>query len=283
MATNPYFTSNYTAYTAEQDFVHKLTIESHQIFGIDLKYLPRTLENFDPFYGEDTHSSFNSAISLEFYIKSYGGFEGSQFLSKFGLQMSEELVITCARRRFTETITTAHPLITRPREGDLIYIPFAVDERMRVFEISFVDQNENFSQLGERYTWEINCRVFGFNGEKFETGDTEVDDFDNNYLTMDILLSPGVGTFSMGDRVTQTTGFGADVVVHNTTTGVLTLTNSVKELDITLPITNGTITRTINIVDNPVSNDSGLNSNSLLTERESTLIDFSEKNPFSGF
>jgi hypothetical protein len=283
MATNPYFTSNYTAYAAEQTLVHNLTIESHKIFGIDLKYLPRTLENFDPFYGEDTHSSFNSAIELEFYIKSYGGFEGNQFLSKFGLQISEELVLTCARKRFTEEVTAVNAEITRPREGDLIYIPFAVDERMRVFEISHVNQTENFSQLGERYTWEINCRVFGFNGEAFATGDETVDDFDNNYLTTEILLVPGIGNFTMGDVVTQTNGYMADVVNYNTTTEILAVTNSKGKLDTTIPITNSIITRNINHIDNAVANDSGLNDNKLLTTKESVLVDFSESNPFSGF
>lgn len=283
MATNPYFTSNYSAYNAEQDLMHNLTIESHQIFGIDLKYLPRTLINFDSFYGEDPQSSFRDAIDLEFYIKSYGGFEGNQFLSKFGLQISEELVVTCARKRFEATITTQHPTITRPREGDLLYIPYAVDERMRVFEISYVNQTENFSQLGERYTWEVSCRVFKYNGEEFETGDDAVDGFDSQYYTMEIELTPGAGVFVMGDTVSQSNGFMADVIGFNSTTNILTVTNSSKELDITLPITNGTITRNINVLDNPVANDSGLNDNKYLIDKKETLVDFSEKNPFSGY
>lgn len=283
MATNPYFTSNYTAYNAEQDLIHNLTIESHQIFGIDLKYVPRTLVNFDSFFGEDTHSAFRDAITLEFYVKSYGGFEGSQFLSKFGLQISEELILTCARKRFTDTVTAVDSEITRPREGDLIYIPFAVDERMRVFEISYVNQTENFSQLGERYTWEINCRVFKFNGEEFETGDDEIDTFDKNYLTMEIELAPGAGDFMMGDSVTQSNGFMADVINFNSTTNILTLTNSSHELDLTLPLTNGTVTRNINVVDNPVANDSSVNDNKYISDKKPSLVDFSESNPFSGF
>jgi hypothetical protein len=61
-----------------------------------MKYIPRTLVNFDSFYGEDNHSSFDSAITLEFYVKSYEGFNGAQMLSKFGLQISEELTLSCA-------------------------------------------------------------------------------------------------------------------------------------------------------------------------------------------
>lgn len=282
MAVNPYFVSDYSAYHAEQDLIHSLTIESTQIFGIDLKYLPRTLVNFDSFYGEDNHSSFDKAIELEFYIKSYEGYNGDQMLSKFGLQISEELTITCARKRFTDTVTAVDASITRPREGDLIYIPFAVDDRMRVFEISYVNQTENFSTLGERYSWEISCRVFKFNGEKFDTGDTELDGFDLNYLAMDIHLVSGAGVFDMGDTITQTNGFSGEVVSYNTSTNVVTVTNTRGELDTTLSLTNGTITKGIIGVTNEVVNDSGLNDNQYLVQKEQVLVDFSEANPFSG-
>lgn len=281
MATNPYFVSNYSAYTAEQDLIHSLTIESTQIFGIDLKYLPRTLMNFDSFYGEDTHSSFDQAITLEFYIKNYEGFNGAQMLSKFGLQISEELIITCARKRFEQTVTAIDPTISRPREGDLIYVPYAVDERQRVFEITYVNQTENFSTLGERYSWEISCRVFKFNGEKFETGDTEIDGFDLNYLATEIQLAAGAGAFSMGDTVTQTNGFTGEVISFNTLNNVLTITNTKGEMSTTLPLTNGSVSRNISGVVNEVANDSGLNDNNYLKTKEQVLVDFSEDNPFS--
>lgn len=283
MATNPYFTSNFSGYNAEQELVHSLTIESHQIFGTDLKYMPRTLVAFDSFYGEDSHSSFDDAIVLEMYIKSYGGFDGYHLLSKFGLEITEELVLTCSRRRFADTVTASDETIKRPREGDLIYIPYAVDERMRVFEISYVNQNEVMSQLGERYTWEIRCRVFGFNGEKFNTGDTEIDEFDMNYLTTEIKLTSGSGAFIMGDIVTQANGFRGEVVSYNTTDNTLTLTNTKGPLDTTLVITNGTITRDIVSIEETVGNDSNINDNKFIKQEETVLVDFSEKNPFSGF
>jgi len=281
MATNPYFISNYSAYAAEQDLIHSLTAETIQISGIDLKYLPRSLMNFDSFYGEDTHSSFEQAITLEFYVKSYDGFGGSQMLSKFGLQISEELTLSCARKRFEQTVTAANPEIVIPREGDLIYIPFAVDERQRVFEITYVNQNENFSTLGERYSWEISCRVFKFNGEKFETGDSEIDGFDINYLATEIQLAVGVGNFSMGDTVTQTNGFTAEVISYNSLNNVVVITNSQGQMSSSLPLTNGVVSRNIAGVINDVANDSSMNDNSYLKTKESTLVDFSEDNPFS--
>ncbi len=283
MTTNPYFKSNYTAQDAEQKLVNSLIVEAHQIYGIDVEYLPRTLVNYDSFFGEDTHSAFLNSVTLEMYVKSYEGYNGGQFLSKFGLTISEELTLTCARKRFTDTVTSNHSDITRPREGDLIYIPFPVDERQRVFEISYVNQTEVFSQLGERYTWEIRCRVFDFNGEKFQTGNQDLDVFDNNYYSLVLELTPGVVDFSMGEMVTQTGGWEAEVVAYDEANNLLTVTNMKGSLDYTMPIIGTTGTRNIQQVDEAVENDGNMNDNQYLDNKEQVLVDFSENNPFSDF
>lgn len=283
MATNPYFQSNYTAFDAEQNLVNSLIVESHQMYGIDIEYLPRTLVNYDSFFGEDTHSAFLNSVTLEVYVKSYEGYSGGQFLSKFGLTISEEVTLTCARQRFKDTVTMNHEDITRPREGDLIYIPFAVDERQRVFEISYVNQTEVFSQLGERYTWEIRCRVFDFNGEKFETGVQALDGFDNNYYTLALELVPGPTDFTMGENVVQTGGWEAEVISYDEANNLLTVTNMKGELDYTMPIIGTYGTRNIQQADKIVSNDSNMNDNQYLVEKEQVLVDFSENNPFSEY
>lgn len=282
MATNPYFQSNFNAVNAEQDLVNDLIIESHKIYGWDMLYLPRTLVNYDTFFGEDTKSAFNDAYQLEFYVKSYQGFEGNQYLSQIGYAITEKLTLTCSRTRFTEEITIHHPTIKRPLEGDLIYIPNEIDERQRVYEISYVNQTEVFSQLGSRYTWEIQCQVFDFNGESFDTGNPVIDGFEVNYLSTEIQLTVGSGLFVIGDSVTQTNGFSGVVLTHEGV--VLTVTNTKGIIDSTLPITNGTITRNIADITSEVKNDSAMNDNDYIkTKKENGLINFSEDNPFSGF
>lgn len=282
MATNPYFSSNFNAPLAEQDLVESLIIESHKIYGWDFLYLPRTLVNYDSFLGEDTKSMFNNAYELEFYVKSYQGYSGNQFIAQLGYQITEELTVTCARKRFTEEVTTNHPEIKRPMEGDLIYIPIQVDERQRVFEISFVNQTELFSQLGDRYTWEIRCRVFDFNGETFNTGNSIIDQFETNYLSTEIELVNGTGLFVTGDTVVQGSTFEA--VVVNLVNNTLTVTNTKGLLDTSLTLTNGTVTRGIVNIINEVANDSSMNDNSYIkTEEDNGLIDSSENNPFTDF
>lgn len=282
MATNPYFSSNYVGYLAEQDLVESLIIETHKNYGWDFKYLPRTLVNYDDLYGEDTKSAFNDAYTLEFYVKSFEGYVGGSFISKFGLTVTEELILTCARKRFKEEVTTQQAEITRPREGDLIYIPYQIDERIRVFEISYVNPIEVFSQLGERYTYEIKCKVFDFNGESFDTGDTELDSFEQNYLSTEIILTSGAGTFNMGDIVTQIDGWQASVVSLNGNTLIVTNTKGV--LNTAQTITNGMDSRNIASVESEVAGDSNMNDNDVIQEEvENGLVDFSENNPFSNF
>ena len=55
------------------------------------------------------------------------------------------------------------------------------------------------------------------------------------------------------------------------------------ELDYTMPIVGATGTRNIQQVEEAVGNDSNMNDNQYLDEKEQLLVDFSENNPFSEF
>ena len=100
MATNHYFNHHGTD-TPEQRLIENLTIESIKTFGIDVYYLPRTLNDEDKLMGEDNTASYNSAHTIEMYIKTVEGFEGQgDFISKFGLQINDQITFTVAKRRF---------------------------------------------------------------------------------------------------------------------------------------------------------------------------------------
>ena len=109
MTTNKYF--NNFAYAREQDLVEDLTIEAIKIYGHEVKYLPRTLQREDVLFGEDTLSKFDDAVGVEMYIKNVEGFEGEgDFLSKFNLEIRDQITFTVARKRFdqarSEKLTT---------------------------------------------------------------------------------------------------------------------------------------------------------------------------------
>jgi len=105
MSTNVYF--NNFAYAREQDLVEDLTIEAIKIYGHNVKYLPRTRVNTDNLFGEDVLSKFDEAIDIEMYIKNVEGFEGEgDLLSRFGLEIRDQITFTVARKRFDQAITS---------------------------------------------------------------------------------------------------------------------------------------------------------------------------------
>ena len=101
MPTNRYF--NHFSYGREQDLVEDLIIESTKIYGHNVKYLPRTIVDRDDLYGEDRLSTFNAAAEVEMYIKNVDAFEGEgTILSRFGLEMRDEITFTLARKRWNQ-------------------------------------------------------------------------------------------------------------------------------------------------------------------------------------
>ena len=142
------------------------------MYGHDLYYLPRTRIQDDLIYGEESYSEFNSQYFIEMYIKNVEGFAGQgDFLSKFNLEIRDQVTFTVARRTFGEEVG-AYTAFVRPREGDLIYFPL----NNKIFEIKFVEHEAIFYQLGALQTFDITCELFEYNNEIFNTGIPLVDE-----------------------------------------------------------------------------------------------------------
>lgn len=177
MATN-FFFNNFQA-SQEQLLLENLVIESIKIYGHDVYYIPRKLNNYDEVYGADDQSSYETAYPIEMYIKSIDGFGGDQeFLSKFGVEIRNQVVFSVARRIFSEEVGEFTTQV-RPNEGDLIYFPL----NQRAFQIKYVNKYEMFYQLGALQTWEMTCEVFEYSGESINTGIPEIDDIQKKYNT----------------------------------------------------------------------------------------------------
>ena len=139
-------------------------------------YIPRVIKNKDEIYGADDISEYNRAYPVELYIKSVDGFTGDgNFMSKFGLEIRDQVVFSIAQRVFYEEVGMDSALI-RPNEGDLIYFPL----NNKVFKIMFVNKFEMFYQLGALQTWELTCELFEYSSEKFNTGISEIDSIQKN-------------------------------------------------------------------------------------------------------
>jgi hypothetical protein len=170
MATNPYI--NLTSYGPEQNLVEDITVELIQGVGQDCYYVPRKYFNIDKIFGEDPASSFEKAYIVEMYIQSFKGFDGTDIVSQFGIEIKDRINLLLARRRFKEEITAQDSNITRPREGDLIYFPLSKS----LFEINFVEHENPLYPLGKLYSYMLTAELFVYSYEKMTTNRPEINE-----------------------------------------------------------------------------------------------------------
>jgi hypothetical protein len=167
MAVNPYFYN----YGNEQNLVEDMTIEIIKATGQDCLYVPRQYLNIDKIFGENPASSFTKTYTIEMYLQSYKGFEGTDIISQFGIEIKDKVTLIFARKRFNEEVTINDVAITRPREGDLIYFPLSKS----LFEINFVEHENPFYPLGKLYSYYITAELFTYSYEKINTNISYID------------------------------------------------------------------------------------------------------------
>ena len=275
MPTNVYFD---TGTKPEQHLYEDLMIEQLKIYGQDVFYIPRTLVKEDSLFGEDTLSKFDDAYQIEMYFENVEGYEGEkEIMSKFGLQMNEDVTFVVARRRFEQLVSHDSNLIvkTRPNEGDLVYFP----KVKKIFEISFVDHDDPFYQVHNVPAFKLKCKTFEYGGEDIDTGITEIDAIETanslDMLTFQITMEQSsTTTFNEGIELEDGTGNleletqtgGTDNVIGEDETGG---DNVVLETGDYI-IQEAYVTDTI---DENAMND-------FFDKQDDNIIDFTESNPF---
>jgi len=290
MATNVYFNPFPKNITSEQLLVEDLLIEAMQIYGMEVFYLPRSSrDQVDFLYGEDTLKQYTSAYTIEMYLEDVTGMEGEgDFISKFGLEIKDEVTLLISRRRFAATVPQ-----TRPKEGDLVYVPLV----QNFFEITFVEHENNqamYYTLGRGrganvYVYALKMKQFVFSNEIVETGVQEVDEqIKDAYPRTRISLLSGSGNFIADEIVYQGANLNyatAQAIVHNTTANSF--------IDIIRVIGNfasGNVrgnTSSSNWIINTVSDTATMNTafedvvdNSRIESEADGILDFTENNPF---
>lgn len=248
MALNTFF-QNYNA-SGEQRLIEDLILESIKIYGVETYYMPRTLVNEDTLFSEDTISIFDDAYVIEMYVKNTEGFQGEgEFLSRFGIEIRDQITLTVSRRRFEEEITDVDPGFTRPREGDLIYLPWiksALEDSVgALFEVKFVEHEAVFYQIGDLQMYDIVVERFTYSDERLDTDITEIDNIERDY--------------SIAYNITD--------AMFSTESGETILTEARNELIVeqyrdTVQLGN-------------------LDDSQYIQDQSDTFIDFSEINPFS--
>jgi hypothetical protein len=175
MPVNPFFQSGKTiGRTSEQRVLEDIILESIKIYGMDVYYVPRTLVKEDILFGEDVLSKFEFAIPVEMYLRNIGGYGGDgDFVRSFGIEIRDNASFVVSRARYEQAIQQKGlGILSRPSEGDLIYVPLT----HQLFEIKFVEHETPFYQLGNLYVWSLDCEAFVYSSEKIETGIGEIDE-----------------------------------------------------------------------------------------------------------
>ena len=129
----------------EQKFIENLIVETIEIYGQDIYYVPRTIVNRDTVFGEDSDGKFESAKAIRAYVNNVEGWEGQgELLTKFGIRIEDKTTFIFSREKFKEKVddSTVLNVEGRPNEGDLIWFPIT----KHLFEIKFVEVERHFYQ-----------------------------------------------------------------------------------------------------------------------------------------
>ena len=203
MAISHYF-GNYNN-VGEQRIIEDLICESIKIMGFDAFYLPNDNDaTRDLLYGEDPVKMFNSAFPVEMYLSNVSDYGGEKdFFSKFGLEIKNTVSVILSKRAFSQRVP--QNTFTRPREGDLVYIP-VTNGVGELFEIKFTNQNKDFSMLGRKvpYFYELEMEKFKYSQEIISTGMPDIDSIvtDSAY-TIHLNTGTGTGAYNIQEIVFQ--------------------------------------------------------------------------------
>ena len=186
----------------EQKFLENLVVESIEIYGQDIYYLPRTYVNRDTIFQEVENSRFTQALQVRAYVNNVEGWEGQgELLSKFGVRIEDKTTFIFSREKFTEKVDDNATLNVegRPNEGDLIWFPVT----KHLFEIKFVEAERPFYQLGKGFVWECQCELFEYSDEALDTGVTEIDAIETAFANaIKLIMDPGgSGDFTVGEEI----------------------------------------------------------------------------------
>ena len=302
MPRNVFFSQ---AVKSEQSLYEDLIVESLQIYGQDIYYVPRTLVSRDNILGEDPASKFDDAYLMEAYLENIDGFEGAgDLMSKFGLEIRDEATFVISRRVWERLVGkfSSNVIDPRPQEGDVIFLPMTNS----FFEINFVEDDSPFYQLSNLPVYRMQCSLFEYADEDFDTGIETIDlkTGQSAYqVFLDVTVSGG-NHFEVGETVSQIVATGITVsgeVQQRTKTSDIAGTYGISNIGVTgsagaakdfivsstavltggTTSYTGTITKVYDVSDNTQTfTTDGAAENVAIELEADSFIDFTESNPF---
>ena len=285
MPTSPYFPDYYSGYSGEQNLVQDLADEQIKLFGTDIYYLPRTLLNNNTL-DDIIYSKFEDQFQIEMYHQNVEGFGQTEFISKFGLKVTDEIKFIVSQRRWIQEATAnEYKNIIRPLEGDLLFFPLTKD----LYEIKFVEVEAVFHQFGKLQFYQITAEIYEMGNESIDTGIADIDLIENILTAaIDVVMLNGSGTiaYEVGETVTGSiSGVTAKVTKWNPTTRTLTVitrTGTFVEEEILTGSESDAEweVESFNTQEDP---NTDYDQNKYIQDESNVILDFNEKNPFGEY
>ncbi len=287
MATNPYFPTYYAGDAGEQTLYQDLVDEQIKMFGTDIYYLPRTILK-DNTLDDIVFNKYQDEFQVEMLLQNVEGFgDGAEFVSQFGVRITDEVVFRVSSRRWDEAVAANNPTLTvtnRPNEGDLLYFPLTKD----LYEIKFVQQEIPFYQFGKLQFYTMTCEIYQYGSDDISTGVAEIDQLETIFSSA-IALTMGVGgtgDFTVGEKVTgATSGSEAEVKSWDSATRIIQIINRTGTFATGEALTGDSSSAVwvVSTFDTLQDTNSEYDDNREIEDAADNIIDWSEGNPFGEF
>ena len=161
----------------------EMYVEDSEGFGGDKEIINQFgLENRNEVtfvVSKERFQEMDSQVTLEDGTDTTGGSILLETASIDQSSSSSTLTTIQGDNNFYILLDTAPTDADRPLEGDLVYHP--VFEKM--FEISFVDDDEPFYQLDNNPVYKLRCKSFEYSSEALDTGITTIDAIETDLTT----------------------------------------------------------------------------------------------------
>ncbi len=237
MPTSPYFPTYYQGDAGEQGLYQDLVDEQIKLFGSDIYYLPRTILQ-DNTLEEVRYSKYQEQFQIEMLLQNVTGFgDGAEFVSKFGLRISDEVIFRVSTRRWDEEVSEHSPNLTvtsRPNEGDLLYFALTKD----IYEIKFVEKEQPFYQFGKIQFYAITAEIYEVGSDDFDTGVAEIDAVEQLFdSSIRLFMDPGgSGDFVVGEEIVGDEFLAkATATIDNDTVNSIVLTDGGSHYKVATP------------------------------------------------
>ena len=287
MPTSPYFPTYYAGDAGEQTLYQDLADEQIKIFGTDIYYLPRTILK-DNTLDDIVFNKYQDEFQVEMLLQNVEGFgDGAEFVSQFGVRITDEVVFRVSSRRWDEAVAANNPELTtdgRPNEGDLLYFPLTKD----LYEIKFVQQEIPFYQFGKLQFYTMTAELYQYGSDDISTGVAEIDQLETIFSSA-IALTMGVGgtgDFTVGEKVTgATSGSEAEVKSWDSATRIIQVINRTGTFATGESLTGDTSSAVwvVSTFDTLQDTNAEYDDNRAIEDAADNIVDWSEGNPFGEF